>query len=76
MEGRLGTSYVVIRDGRSSFARWAKVNGIGRNNYPRGVAIRADQVGKSVESATAYAKGYAKVLGRNGIDCKVETYLD
>lgn len=76
MEGTIGTAYVVVQDGRSGFARWARDNGVGHNHHPRGVAIEAERQGQSSESATAYANAYAKVLRRNDIECKVETYLD
>jgi hypothetical protein len=76
MEGTIGTAYVVVRDGRSAFARWARNNGIGRSHYPHGTAIEAERVGQSSRSATAYANAYAHVLRRNEIECKVETHLD
>lgn len=76
MEGTVGTAYVVVRDGRSAFARWARDNGIGRSHHPHGTAIEAERVGQSSRSATAYANAYAHVLRRNEIECKVETYLD
>ncbi len=76
MEGTIGTAYVVVKDGRSAFARWAWVNGVGHTHYPRGIAIEAERLGQSSESATAYANAYAKVLRRNEIECKVETHLD
>lgn len=76
MEGTIGTAYVVVSDGRAGFARWARDNDVGRSHHPRGIAIEAERVGQSSESATAYAKAYAKVLRRNEIECKVETYLD
>jgi len=76
MEGTIGTAYVVVQDGRSGFARWARDNGIGSRHHPRGIAIEAERVGQSSRSATAYANAYAKVLRRNEIECTVETYLD
>lgn len=76
MEGKVGTAYIVVPEGRSAFARWCKANRIAHRHHPRGVAIEAERVGQSAESAAAYARAYAKVLRRNGIDCKVETYLD
>lgn len=76
MDGTIGTAYVVVRDGRSGFARWARTNGVGHTHHPRGIAIEAARTAQSSESATMYANAYAKVLRRNEIDCKVETYLD
>jgi hypothetical protein len=76
MQGTIGTAYVVVKDGRSGFARWARENGVGHGHHPRGIAIEAERLAQSSESATAYADAYAKVLRRNDIECKVETYLD
>jgi hypothetical protein len=76
MEGAIGTAYIVMADSRSGFARWTKANRIAQRHHPRGVAIEAERLGQSAESATAYAHAYAKVLGRNEIECTVETYLD
>lgn len=76
MDGTIGTAYVVVRDGRSGFARWARTNGVGHTHHPRGIAIEAQRIGQSSESATVYANAYAKVLRLNEIDCKVETYMD
>lgn len=76
MGGTIGTAYVVVRDGRSGFARWARTNGVGHTHHPRGIAIEAERIGQSSESATRYANAYANVLRRNEIECKVETYLD
>jgi hypothetical protein len=76
MEGKFGRAYVVTLDGRSAFSRWAKAEGIARRHFPRGVAIEAEREGQSAQTATAYANAYAKVLRRNGIECKVETLLD
>jgi hypothetical protein len=67
MGGAIGTAYVVVQDGRSAFARWARHNHVGRSHYPRGIAIEAARVGQSSRSATAYAVAYAKVLRRNDI---------
>jgi len=74
MEGGCGGAYVVIEDGRISFARWQK-NGVGHRHYQRGYSIPADQAGQSAESAKAYADAFARVLRRNGIKCRSEMYL-
>lgn len=76
MDGTIGTAFVVVRDGRSGFARWARATGVGHAHHPRGIAIEAERTGQSSELATVYANAYAKVLRRNEIECKVETYLD
>lgn len=75
MEGGCGGAVVVVADGRSSFVRWLKKQGIGHRHYRRGYVITADQVGQSAESAKAYADAFARVLRRNGIECRSEIYL-
>ena len=75
MDGLCGGAYVVIDDGRTSFVRWLRKNGVGHRHYKRGYSIPADQIDQSSESASAYAKAFALVLRRNGIECHTETYL-
>ena len=75
MEGDCGGAFVVIEDGRTSFVRWLRKNGLGRRYYQRGYSISAEQIGQSAESAKAYADAFARVLRRNGIKCRSEIYL-
>lgn len=75
MEGGCGGAFVVIEDGRTSFARWLKKKGLGYRHYQRGYSISAEQIGQSAESAKAYADAFARVLRRNGIACRSEIYL-
>lgn len=76
MEGECGGAFVVIEDGRTSFARWLRKKGLGHRNFQRGYSIAAEQTGQSAESAKAYADTFARVLRRNGIKCRSEIYLD
>lgn len=75
MEGDCGGAFIVVEDGRTSFARWLKKKGLGQRHYQRGYTISAEQIGQSAESAKAYADTFARVLRRNGIDCRSEMYL-
>ena len=75
MEGDCGGALVVIGDGRRSFARWLRKKGLGHGHYPRGYSISAEQIGQSAESAKAYADAFARVLRRNGIECRSEIHL-
>lgn len=75
MEGDCGSAFVVIEDGRTSFARWIKKKGLGHRHYQRGYSISAEQIGQSADSAKAYADTFARVLRRNGIECRSEIYL-
>lgn len=75
MEGECGGAFVVIEDGRTSFARWLRKKGLGDRHYQRGYSISAKQIGQSAESAKAYADAFARVLRRNGIKCRPEIYF-
>lgn len=75
MEGLCGGARIVVSDARRGFARWLKTSGKGHRSYPGGWAIAARQDDQSAERAEAYATAFATVLRRNGISCRVETYL-
>lgn len=76
MDGLCGGAFIVIEDGRRSFARWLRKKGLGNRHYQRGYEVPAHQIGQSAESAEVYAEAFARVLRRNGIECHTETYLD
>ncbi len=75
MEGACGGASIVIEDGRTSFARWLRKNGLGHRHYRRGYSVSANRIGQSADSAKAYADAFARVLRRNGINCRSECYL-
>lgn len=75
MGGKCGGAFIVIEDGRTSFARWIKKKGRGHRHYQRGYSISAEQIGQSADSAKAYADAFARVLRRNGIECRAEICL-
>lgn len=74
MEGGYGGAFVVIEDGRTSFARWLRKKELGSRHYQRGYFLSAEQLGQSADSAKAYADAFAQVLRRNGIACRAEIY--
>ena len=74
MDGQCGGAYVVVPDARKGFARWLKTSGHGERQYP-GISFYAKTSGQSADRATAYAEAFARVLRRNGIECKVVRYL-
>lgn len=76
MDGLCGGAYIVIEDGRRSFARWLRKKGVGNRHYQRGYEVLAHQIGQSAESAEVYAEAFVRVLRRNGIECHAEPYLD
>lgn len=75
MDGECGGAYVVLPDARKGFARWLKTSGHGKYQYRSGVLFYADIASQSADRAKAYAEAFAKILRRNGIECKVVNYL-
>lgn len=75
MDGECGGAYVVVPDARKGFARWLKTSRRGKHHSGSGMAFYAKTDGQSADRATAYAEAFAKVLHRNGIECKVGRYL-
>jgi hypothetical protein len=74
MDGLTGIARVVVNNGRSAFSRWLRTTGRGKK-ADSGCAIVSDYRDWSVEREEAYAEAFAKVLRRNEIACRVETYL-
>lgn len=75
IDGECGGAYVVVPDARKGFARWLKNSGNGSPHHRSGMRVYADTKDQSADRATAYAEGFAKVLGRNGIEAAVVRYL-
>ena len=75
LDGQCGYAYVVVPDERKGFARWLKTSRHGKHHSGGGMAFYAETDGQSADRATAYAEAFAKVLRRNGIECKVERDL-
>jgi hypothetical protein len=75
-DGACGFAWVTIKPANSSFAVWAKKQGLARSAYGGGVMIWVRGFGQSVERKTAYAGAYAKVLRDNGIKASAGDRLD
>jgi hypothetical protein len=76
MDGYCGGAYMLLPDGRAKFARWLKANNRGAPHVGRGVRIHAIRTDQSAERAEAYARAFATILRRNGIECSVVSYVD
>ncbi len=74
MEGDCGGATIVLDDGRKAFPRWLRNNRRGHRHYRAGYEIPAERIGQSAESAKAYADAFARVLRRNGVECRSEIY--
>lgn len=82
--GPCGFAWVVLPDGRKSFARWITKNGLGELVGRQGVWIDAkvntenlDLTAKqSLIRKEAYAFLFAKVLKATGIDCYPHSHIN
>ena len=74
-DGVCGFAWVSMK-GNTSYARWARVNGIGRKGYPGGMQIPVREFGQSMQRKEAYAAAYANVLRATGIDCYADSRMD
>lgn len=77
IHGDCGSSYVLIRDGRGSFARWLVRSGRARRHYTgRGVVLWAPERSQSLSRAMAFARAMAVVLTAEGLVVGVEDIID
>jgi hypothetical protein len=75
-DGACGFAWVTVRPANSSFAIWAKKQGVMRAMYGGGVTYWVSQFGQSVDRKAAFAGAYAKVLRENGIQATAGDRLD
>lgn len=75
-DGACGFAWVTVRPANSSFAIWAKKQGIMRPMYGGGVTYWVSQFGQSVDRKSAFAAAYAKVLREHGIKAESGDRLD
>jgi len=75
-DGACGFAWVTVRPANSSFAIWAKKQGIMRPMYGGGVTYWVSSFGQSVDRKAAFAGAYAKVLRENGIQATAGDRLD
>jgi hypothetical protein len=75
-DGACGFAWVIVKPANSSFAIWAKKQGIMRSAYGGGVQYWVSQFGQSVDRKAAFAGAFAKVLRDNGIKAQAGDRLD
>jgi hypothetical protein len=75
-DGACGFAWVTVRPANSSFAIWAKKQGLMRPMYGGGVTYWVSSFGQSVDRKAAFAGAYAKVLRENGIQATAGDRLD
>lgn len=75
-DGACGFAWITVRPANSSFAIWAKKQGLMRPMYGGGVTYWVSQFGQSVDRKSAFAAAYAKVLREHGIKAQAGDRLD
>lgn len=75
-DGACGFAWVTVKPANSSFAIWAKKNGLMSRAYDGGVQYWVRGFGQSVERKAAFAGAFAKVLRDNGIKAYAGDRLD
>ena len=75
-DGACGFAWITVRPANSSFAIWAKKQGIMRTMYGGGVTYWVSSFGQSVDRKAAFAGAFAKVLRENGIQATAGDRLD
>ena len=75
-DGACGFAWVTVKPANSSFAIWAKKNGLMRSAYGGGVQYWVTGFGQSVDRKAAFAGAFAKVLRENGIKAFAGDRLD
>jgi hypothetical protein len=75
-EGPCGFAWVVIRPGNSPAAIYAKKNLRAHKHYYGGMELWVSEFGQSMERKEAYARAYADVLKKHGIQASYGSRMD
>lgn len=75
-DGPCGFAWIVIRDGRGSFGRWAAKQGIARKAYGGGLQVWCPLPTQSEARKRAYCEAYADTLRAAGVECFATSRLD
>lgn len=75
-DGACGFAWITVKPANSSFAIWAKKNGIMRPAYGGGVDYWVSEFGQSIDRKHAFAVAYAAVLRAAGINAIAGSRLD
>jgi hypothetical protein len=74
-EGECGSAFVLVKDGKARFAGWLRRNSLGFKEVRSTQRVFANVDTQSVSRAEAFARAFARVLARHGVQCEVGTYL-
>ena len=75
-DGVCGFAEVRLPKGNTSFARWAKKNTAFEKHYGGGLYLWVSDYNQSMERKQVYARTYADVLNRHGIDAYATSRMD
>ena len=75
-DGVCGFAEVRLPKGNTSFARWAKKNTAFEKHYGGGLSLWVSDYNQSMERKQVYARTYADVLNRHGIDAYATSRMD
>jgi hypothetical protein len=75
-EGVCGFAWVTLYPATSSFARWAKKQGLGHRGYYGGFELWVSQFDRSMDRKEAYAHAYARVLQESGLRAYAGSRMD
>ena len=76
MDGLCGFAWVNISPARGAFVNYLKSRQVGSKGYYGGFEIWVREFGQSVDRKTAFARAFADVLNKYGINASVGSRLD
>lgn len=75
-QGVCGFAEIIVKNGRTGFAKWLKKNQGCRKHYYGGIYYWVSDFGQSMEKKEVFAKAFAKVLKSYDIDCYSTSRMD
>ena len=75
-DGVCGFATVIVKPARGKFVKFCKDNNLGYKWYYGGYAIPVRGYGQSLTKKEAYARAFAGVLNKAGVNCYVDSRMD
>lgn len=76
LDGLCGFAWVNISPARGAFVNYLKSRQVGSKGYYGGYEIWVREFGQSVDRKTAFARAFADVLNKYGINASIGSRLD
>lgn len=76
LDGLCGFAWVNISPARGAFVNYLKSREVGSKSYYGGYEIWVHEFGQSVDRKTAFARAFAEVLNKHGINATIGSRLD